>query len=154
MTHPFPALEDALRDGGLGAALRLLNERTPFRFTGVYRFDGAMLRNVALFDRWTGAESPGADAPMDETFCGITGRIDQPLEVTDGEKDARFPWMQANAVRSYTGTPIRDGDGTAIGTLCHFDLQPCQSISSELPWLARAAALFRPYVEGRGPQPA
>jgi len=139
-------VQHALGAGGLHAALDVLNRRTPFRFTGVYRFDGDMLRNVALFDRWAPDSSEGADAPMHEAFCAITGRLDAPLEVTDGATDPRHPWMQQNAVRSYCGTPIHDGEGQAIGTLCHFDLQPCQAISSELPLLAQAATLFAPLL--------
>ncbi len=146
-TADLQGLLAALGNGGLLAALRLLNARTPFRFTGVYRFDGPMLRNVALFDRWTPEQTRGDDAPMNETFCAITGQMDEPLEVTDGHHDTRFPWMQANAVESYCGTPIHDTAGSAIGTLCHFDLKPCQSVSSELPLLAQAATLFRPFLD-------
>ena len=142
-------LATALDSGGLPAALRLLNERTPFRFTGVYRFDGDTLRNVALFDRWTPAQTLGHDAPMNETFCAITAGSNAPLEVGDGHQDARFPWMQANSVESYCGTPIRDGGGHPLGTLCHFDLKPCESVSSELPLLAHAASLFRPFLDVR-----
>lgn len=150
---PTPAdhqrLSSALTTGGLPAALQLLNARTPFRFTGIYRFDGTTLRNIALFDRWTPEQTQGEDAPMNETFCAITGHSDQPLEVLDGPHDPRFPWMHANAVESYCGTPIHDEQGLPIGTLCHFDLKPCQSVSSELPLLAHAATLFRPYVDRR-----
>jgi GAF domain-containing protein len=148
-TADLQRLTSALNSGGLPAALRLLNARTPFRFTGVYRFDGDTLRNVALFDRWTPALTRGHDAPMNETFCAITAGTNEPLEVTDGHHDPRFPWMQANAVESYCGTPIRDAGGHAVGTLCHFDLKPCESISSELPLLAHAATLFLPFVDVR-----
>jgi hypothetical protein len=146
-SEELQSLTAALASGGLPAALRLLNARTPFRFTGLYRFDGARLRNVALFDRWTPEQTRGQDAPMNETFCAIAGRMDEALEVTDGPHDARFPWMQSNAVESYCGTPIHDVAGEAIGTLCHFDLKPCQSVRSELPLLAQAATLFRPYMD-------
>jgi GAF domain-containing protein len=142
------SIEGALRTQGLHAALRLLNDRVPHRFTGVYRFDGATLRNVALFDRWTPNLEQGADAPMSETFCALVQKTDGPLEVTDGRKDERFPWMQSNAVASYCGAPIRDSAGRAIGTLCHFDLEPCQATASEGPLLVQAARLFSQAVHG------
>lgn len=138
------SVETALRTDGLHGALRVLNGRTPFRFTGVYRFDGDTLRNVALYDRWTPDVPDGDDAPLGETFCAIVQKVNDPLEVTDGRRDARFPWMQANAVGSYYGAPIRDANGRAVGTLCHFDLDPCQALASEVPLLVQAAALFRP----------
>lgn len=45
------AFEQTLRQRGLHAALGLLNAATPYRLTGVYRFDGDLVRSVALFDR-------------------------------------------------------------------------------------------------------
>jgi hypothetical protein len=142
------AIEAALQAGGVHAALRVLNARVPHRFTGVYRFDGGTLRNVALFDRWAPHLAQGADAPMSETFCALVEKTDGPLEVTDGRKDDRFPWMQSNAVASYCGAPIRNIEGRAIGTLCHFDLEPCQATASEGPLLVQAASLFRRAVQG------
>lgn len=142
----FIQVQNALQAQGLHAALRILNSRTPFRFTGVYRFDGEVLRNVALFDRWAPEKRQGEDAPIAQTFCGIVGSVDQAVEVVDGRTDQRFPWMQGNPVVSYCGTPIRDAEGQVVGTLCHFDLKPVQSISSELPLLARAAELFEAHL--------
>jgi hypothetical protein len=130
-----------LHAGGLHAALANLNGRTPYRFTGVYRFDGDMLRNVQLFDRWHPGEAQGADAPMRETFCALVKQVGDVLAVTDGRSDERFPWMMDNAVVCYCGALIRDDEGEAYGTLCHFDLQRCEPPGSELSVL-RAAAPF------------
>jgi hypothetical protein len=124
---------------GLYAALGYLNGRTPFRFTGVYRFDGETLRNVKLYDRWEPTGETGADAPMQETFCAIVRQQGDGLQVSDGRSDERFPWMQANAVVCYCGALIRDGDGDPFGTVCHFDLQRCEPPKSELDLLRGAA---------------
>jgi predicted DNA-binding transcriptional regulator YafY len=59
--------------------------------------------------------------------------------------------MQDNAVAAYCGAPIRGEGGTPIGTLCHFDLQPCQAISSEVPVMVEAAKVLRPYVDVKAP---
>ena len=142
------SLRAALRAGGLHAALGFLNARTAFRFTGLYRFDGDILRNVALYDRWSPREARGADAPMAQTFCAIVGQLHGPLEVSDGRNDRRFPWMQANAVVSYCGVPVLDADGKPVGSLCHFDLKPCQAATSELSLMVQAAELFRDAVTG------
>lgn len=69
------------------------------------------------------------------------------LEVADGRTDERFPWMTGSAAVSYCGVPVRDDAGRVIGTVCHFDIKPCQASRSELPLLEAAAALFAPLVD-------
>lgn len=135
--------EQTLRASGLHAALGVLNARTTHRFTGVYRYDGDWLRNVALFDRWNPRSEGGADAPMRETFCAIVPSQGLALEVVDGSTDARFPWMNENAVVSYCGTLIRSETGDSFGTLCHFDLSRCEAAASQLlPVMTAAAPLI------------
>jgi len=143
---PESALADVLGRDGLHAALKLLNARTPFRYTGVYRFDGGTLRNVALFDRWAPEMPRGPDAPIGETYCAITGKLNDALVVSDGRRDPRHPWMRGNSVVSYCGVPIRDETGVAIGTLCHFDDKPCQSQGREASFLLCIADSFRQFV--------
>lgn len=141
-------VSEVLERQGLHAALKLLNCRTPFRFTGVYRFDGAILRNVALFDRWAPDRSRGSDAPLGETYCAITGKLNDALLVSDGRRDPRHPWMRGNSVVSYCGVPIRTESGVAVGTLCHFDDKPCQSQGREATFLMCIADAFLPWVAG------
>lgn len=147
-TQDILAFESVLSGEGLHAALAFLNQRTAFRFTGLYRFDGDMLRNVALFDRWHPAQTSGEDAPTAQTFCAIVGDLLRPLEVVDGRTDDRFPWMKQNAVVSYCGVPVFDDRQKAVGTLCHFDLRPCQAAISQLPLMEGAAEMLLPYVLG------
>lgn len=127
-------------------ALQYLNGRTPFRFTGVYRFDGDTLCNVALVDRWSPESKEGADASMSETFCAIVKQQGDAVQVVDARTDPRFPWMADNAVTCYCGALIRDVGGNPVGTLCHFDLQPVEQPSSELALLRAAAPLVVPYL--------
>jgi GAF domain-containing protein len=151
------ALQHALDEHGLHAALAYLNSRTPFRFTGVYRFDAATLRNLCLFDRWSPDSTQGEDAPLPETFCAIVRRHPEGLEVDDGRTDERFPWMADNPVVCYCGTLLRGEDGVPYGTLCHFDVQRCQRSQQELALLQAAAPLVSRYLaaSGRGaPAPA
>jgi len=138
--------QTALDKAGLFEALKYLNERTPFRFTGVYRFDGDMLRNVALFDRWSPEARRGADAPMVETFCAIVKQTGNAVQVSNGRTDPRFPWMADNPVMCYCGALVRDIDGNPLGTLCHFDMQPVEPPSSELSLLQSAAPMVLSYV--------
>jgi hypothetical protein len=140
-----PAFRDLLVCDGLHAALGFLNGRVDFRFTGVFRFDGAMLRNVCLFDREGPHQRRGHDAPISQTYCGITGSGGDSLEIADGRLDPRFPWMQGNAVIAYCGVPVFEPRGDVIGSLCHFDLRPCQIPKAELPTVRAAAGLVWTY---------
>lgn len=101
---------------------------------------------MALFDRWFPDAKRGDDAPMQQTFCAIVGRTREPLKVTDGREDPRHPWMQGNPVQSYCGVPIRDAAGQVVGSLCHFDLKPCEVGGSELVFLDSVSALFSCHV--------
>lgn len=140
-----------LQSQGLHSALGFLNARTPHRFTGSYRFDGDTLRNVALFDRWDPSTKQGADAPMEQTFCAIVGRQERSLEVLDGSTDERFPWMADNAVLSYCGALIQGQNGPPLGTICHFDVQRCQTTSAEIPLLETCGELL--FVHLMSPSP-
>lgn len=134
-------------------ALRFLNERTRFRFTGVYRAEPPMLRNVWLFDR----ENPrvnvsGAVARLDETYCAITCGTGVPFATRDASNDDR---LRAHAAResvlSYGGVPIRAEGGQPWGTLCHFDVRPRLLPATELALLEAVAPLFaRRVSEGEG----
>ena len=115
-----------------------LNQRTPHRFTGIFRYDGEMLRNVALYDKWDAKVQHGSDLPLAEAYCSVVHETASPLIVEDGGLDARFPHLRSSPVLSYCGTLIRDEDGNKYGALCHYDVQPCQAKNSDLPLLVAA----------------
>jgi hypothetical protein len=144
-TNPDEGLESLRRvldEAGLHEALRYLNGRTPYRFTGVYRYDGDTLRNVALFDRWLPESRKGDDAPMGQTFCAIMREEGDSLEVDHAAGDERFPWMQQNAVVCYSGAVIRDTEGRPFGTLCHFDVNRVQQTTRDVALLRHAGRVI------------
>jgi hypothetical protein len=142
LEEEMDTLRKVLDASGLHEALRYLNGRTPYRFTGVYRYEGKTLRNVALFDRWAPQERKGGDAPVNETFCAIVREEGDWLEVEHGPDDQRFPWMQENAVVCYSGALIRDADGRPYGSLCHFDVNRVQQTTSDVALLRQAGRLI------------
>lgn len=118
-------LAAVLAQGGLIEALRALNARTSFRFTGLYRYDGPMLRNVALVDRLDAQVIQGADAPIETTFCGLVGKERSSFVTSDSRLDPRVVDLPLNAtVLAYCGALVRNADGTPFGSLCHFDFEP------------------------------
>lgn len=135
-----------LDTGGLDAVLRYLNGRTPYRFTGLYRYDGDLLRNIALFDSWHREVRRGDDTPLRETFCAIVRETGDWLDVRHGPDEPRFPWMHDNAVVCYSGALIRDDAGEPFGTLCHFDVQRCESSSSDVELLRAAGRLIHAHL--------
>lgn len=134
-TDILEELDAALEGGGVHEALRLLNARVPYRFTGVYRLDGPTLRSVHLYDRENRTLRLGADTPVRETYCRITSSSAAPFATADAGADDRLTEHPARrSTLSYCGVPLLDDDGQVIGTLCHFDLvpQPIPETESEL----------------------
>ena len=127
-------------DGPVGA-LRFLNARTRFRFTGIYRAEPPLLRNVWLFDR----ENPtlnvsGEVCPLEETYCAIVAGRGLPFRTADARRDARLATHASREhVISYCGVPIRRDDGRVWGSLCHFDVRPRLLPRSEIEVLEAVA---------------
>ena len=59
---------------GVHAALAYLNRRTPHRYTGLFRFEGEVLRSEVLVDGNQPLVRRGGDVPMAATFCSLVGR--------------------------------------------------------------------------------
>lgn len=149
-----PAAETAgacaviLSAAGPMAALRFLNARVRFRFSGIYQADPPLLRNVHLYDR----ENPtlnvsGAVSRLDETYCAIVWDEERPFSTPDASSDVRLVTHVARErVQSYCGVPIRLASGRLWGTLCHYDVRPRLLPSSELELLELVAPWFAPRV--------
>ncbi len=149
-TADLLAFQQALAAGGVHGALAFLNGRTPHRFTGVYRFDGDILRNEALFDRFEPALRRGGDVPLNDTYCAIVGRSQCDLELLDARVDPRIEPKVNTPVVSYCGTLIRDAHGMPFGTLCHYDMLPCEQRTSDVPLLEAAAAILHRAITASG----
>ena len=139
----FSKLGKILSGQGLHEALRFLNSRTPHRFTALYRFDPPTLRNIALFDSDAPSVTRGDDAPMVETYCSSVGQHERGFTTEDARRDDRLRTHPARStVISYCGVLLRDADGRPFGTLCHFDLVPCEVPIREMPLMEAAAPLL------------
>jgi hypothetical protein len=149
MHSPFPdeqtsniaAFAQVLREQGVHAALGYLNRRTTHRYTGVYRFDGQHSRNEVLFDRYDATVRHGSDVPLVEAFCSLVGREQPSLQILDAALDPRAEAIDTLVV-SYCGVLMYDAQGRVYGTLCHYDLDLCQTLALEVPLLEAAASLL------------
>jgi GAF domain-containing protein len=141
-------LQATLERDGVRGALRYLNQRTRHRYTGIYRFDPPMLRSIVLYDRENPALQVGSDTRIEQSYCSLVRDDERPVTIADADADAD-PRLLVHPARAryqaYCGTPVRDGDGRCVGSLCHFDSRPRLVPECELPLLARAAELLGPY---------
>jgi GAF domain-containing protein len=146
------AVEEALERDDIGAAIALLNARTRFRHTAVYRADPPHLHNIYLYDR----ENPtlnlsGATSPLEETYCSFVCTLGTPFVTPDAAADDRLVAHAARArVISYCGVPLRLANGRTWGTLCHFDVRPRLLPPMELEMLARVAPVIARWASGGG----
>lgn len=137
-----------LEGDGLHAALAFLNGRVRYRFTGVYRFDPPVLRNVDLFDRENPSLSfTGCELVLLENYCGIVRATERPFTVTDATRDPRLEgYASRTTMVSYLGVPIRENGGGLFGTLCHFDGRPRLAPKGEVETMGRLAMLLAPWL--------
>ena len=140
--HDKRRFEAILCSAGISAALGFLNARTPHRFTGIYRYDGDMLRNEYLYDQFHTEVVKGEDVPLAQAYCSIVAHTGAALEILDTAALSPNQVIAGSSVISYCGVLIRDQQGEPFGALCHFDLKPCQARVSDLPLLEAVAPLF------------
>ena len=126
---------------GLRAALAYLNSRTPHRCTAVYRYDAEVMRNVLLFDRADPAAEHGIDVAVQDAYCGAVATTGKPFAFKDMHLLPKGKQLPRNPIVCYCGVVVRAPEGGAWGTLCHYDFQPCQMRTSDIPLLEAAAPL-------------
>lgn len=131
---------------GVHEALGYLSHRTPHRYTGIYKFNGEKLDNIALYDSYNPKILKGEDAPLATTYCSLVKKQNK-FEITDAETDMRVKGTIITPVISYCGVLIKDLDGKPFGTLCHFDMRRCEETSLDFPLLEEAAQLLYSYLE-------
>jgi CheY-like chemotaxis protein len=159
LTVAKPSVDDpsAIRDfhavldaQGLHQALGFLNRRTTHRFTGVFQFEGKLLRALNLFDREHPDPAKGHDSPLLQTYSAIVEAERQPFVVWDAHADPRLAHHPArDRERAYCGVLLRTAEGLPFGTLCHFDPSPREPNHGTLSLLLLVAPIVSSAVSGR-----
>lgn len=122
--------------GGLFGLLRALNHPTPYRYTGIYRFEGPWVKNIWLFDREHPHIEYGSDIHWDASYCRLTAGNGDACEITNAPVDIRLERHPSRqTVQCYVGVLLKDRRGHDLGTLCHFDLCPHPTPEHALPTL-------------------
>jgi GAF domain-containing protein len=139
-----------LSEDGLHAALGYLNSRTRFRFTEAYGFAPPMLCSIEVFDRENPAVALAAEVPMDTTYCSIVNARQDAVVIEDSHGDPRVVTHPSRDVyAAYSGVPLRNANGAAFGTLCHFDPRPRIGSADHVTALERVAPLVAAYSLAR-----
>jgi GAF domain-containing protein len=148
MDGTFEAMAQALKTGGLDAALGVLNARIRHRYSAVYRLEGTeRLINLAIVDK-LGEPCPDhlLDVPYDASFCQFVVRDGQ-FRTSNSALDARLhghPYQ--GIVNSYHSVPLVSTEGRILGTVCHFDLAAYPLDDEDFELLRLAARVFATYV--------
>jgi hypothetical protein len=137
-----------LEASGVAGALKFLSQKTPHRYTGIYKYDGDTLRNIALYDSYDQQVQKGEDAPMSATYCSLV-RQEQRLEIKDAETDNRVKGKIITPVVSYCGALMKDAEGNPFGTVCHFDMKRCEEPISHFPLLEEATTLLFHHINDK-----
>jgi hypothetical protein len=148
MTAQKAAVRNVLASSGIRPALALLNERTEYRYTGIYKLSGDALRAAHVFDRACEYRSWLKAVPLDKSFCQHA--IEQG-EFTTGHvsKDQSLvnyrPYV--GLVESYYGRLLRRDSGAPYGTFIHFDLEPRSIDAQEVAFLQEVTPMFLDYLD-------
>jgi hypothetical protein len=136
------AFRRALTDRGIRSALALLNDRTSYRFTAIYKLVGSVLRAQHAYDRSSEYRTWLMVVPLERSFCQYA--IESGEFMTSGvSKDPRLanrPY--AGMVEAYYGQLLRRPDGTPYGTFIHFDLESRSIAADEIDFLRETVPLL------------
>lgn len=143
-TNELLNFAELLSQYNLHAALTYLNSRTPHRFTAIYKYDGEVLRNLCLVDKYDPEVKLGVNALLVNTYCS---RLSTQLSLNMLAHIPNDYPKVAGFVEAYGGVLISDENGNPFGSLCHFDSKRCEVNRNDMPLLKQAAPLIYKYLQ-------
>ena len=141
-TEQHDAFCRALTDRGIRSALALLNDRTSFRFTAIYKLVGSVLRAQHAYDRTSEYRTWLMVVPLERSFCQYAVERGEFMtsSVSEDPRLANRPY--AGMVEAYYGQLLVCPDGTPYGTFIHFDLESRSIAADEIDFLRETVPLF------------
>lgn len=142
------ALRNVLASHGIRPALALLNDRTPYRYTAIYKLIGETMHAVHVFDRQAEYRSWLKAVPLSKSFCQLAIREGE-FVTAHASEDLRFAEERPleGLVESYYGRVLKREDGTPYGTFIHFDLEPRTIAAEEVAFLQEVIPLFLEHLD-------
>ena len=141
------AVRNVLAQHGPRAALAVLNDRTDFRFTALYKLDGGEMRAVYAYDRTSEYRTWLSAVPLESSFCRFAIEHGE-FQTEHASADERLARPYAGLVESYYGHVLRRADGSPYGTFIHFDLEPRSIEMGEQDFLREVVPLFVEHLDG------
>lgn len=145
MDTTYEKMIDALDRAGLVAALKVLNDRVPHRYSAVYRLaPDDYLVIVAFVDKQC-APCPSflLSVHHDVSFCQFTIKNEDGFRTSNSAKDKRLdghPYQ--GLMNSYHAVPFISTDGRVKGTICHFDERAMPLSDEDFELLRLAVRVF------------
>lgn len=142
------AVRSVLATHGIRPALALLNDRTQYRYTAIYKLSGDAMRAEHVFDRAAEYRTWLQAVPLDKSFCQhaieqgefVTGHVSK-----DEALMSYRPYV--GLVESYYGRLLTRECGAPYGTFIHFDLEPRSIAAKEISFLQEVTPLFLDYLD-------
>ena len=136
-------VRDLFLHHGLRPVVVFLNGLSAFRFSAVTCFDRGMLKTVCYYDR----EDPRPDAlpavPEEASYCQFVKARRDIFAVPDAVAEPCLQGHPARTdVRAYCGAPLYGADGTVLGTICHFNIDPLPVLATDRALLHLAAQVL------------
>ena len=148
LTAQKAAVRNVLASSGIRPALALLNDRTQYRYTAIYKLSGDALRAEHVFDRASEYRSWLKAVPLDKSFCQHAieqGEFSTSHVSRDPSLVNYRPYV--GLVESYYGRLLTHDSGTPYGTFIHFDLEPRSIPAEEIRFLREVIPQFIDYLE-------
>ena len=145
-TDQHDAFRQALTDHGIRGALELLNDRTSYRFTAVYKLVGSVLRAQHAYDRACEYRTWLMVVPLERSFCQYAIESGEFMTSCVSKDPRLLSRPYAGMVEAYYGQLLVRPDGTPYGTFIHFDLESRSIAADEIEFLREAVPLFMKHL--------
>ena len=148
LTAQKAAVRNVLASSGIRPALALLNDRTQYRYTAIYKLSGDALRAEHVFDRASEYRTWLKAVPLNKSFCqhAIAQGEFTTSHVSKDQSLVNYrPYV--GLVESYYGRLLTRDSGTPYGTFIHFDLEPRTIDAGEVAFLQQVTPLFLDYLD-------
>lgn len=143
--------EAALRDRGVTALARLLNQRVPHCYKGIFELKANKLTCEVLIDKLNEATPDElAVVPFEHGFCQFTFG-EEIFRTTDARDESMLNGHKyQQVVLSYHGVQLLFRSGEIFGSLCHFDFEALSLSDDEFENLQLMARMMTLHLSAKG----
>lgn len=147
MSMRVATVRSVLATQGMMHALAMLNGRTLYRYTGIYKLIGAGMHAACVFDKHAEHRAWPDVLPLRKSVCRQMIRQGE-FTTRSASLDARLAADDyVGMVESYCGRLLAHASGLPYGSLMHFDVEPRPVNAADAAFLCAVASVFRDCFE-------